>query len=439
MEALIITCSDQQVFTGGAYAIALRYAKACSVSAYHYNIVANILLVTCATHLMAVTTARHYWEHPWVSSLRVVVTTLVFIVTGFLLANQGSGSLGFPTEVPAASDQYSPMLLPAACFQTVNSHLNKEVSNAFKSGSAHAFFTGQIHGWANYLIMFMFYVVAVCCISVGRLIRRGRDKKGGRRRTFVLWLHRVFPFFFRIKKLFYLVFALYLLASIALSAWTVAISGIYVFNLRNWVDKSEWHVALLFRRTGMTCGLTATRIQKSSNGRNPENDPSTFGQLVPLLLMSLTVFTFVQIINGMPRSSPCLVAVCSPRAQSASGPSANANAASSTTRSTTPPTRATPTTAGPTPTGARPRRPRARATPPSRSSTPPQAPRPRIIAAACTTRTLPTSSSSRPTRWWSASRRSTTRPRSRSPSTIPRHPHPHPPPALRNNKRTSSL
>ncbi len=37
-----------------------------------------------------------------------------------------------------------------------------------------------------------------------------------------------------------------------------------------------------------------------SNKRNPENDPSTFGQLVPLLLMSLTVFTFLQIVSGMP-------------------------------------------------------------------------------------------------------------------------------------------
>lgn len=41
----------------------------------------------------------------------------------------------------------------------------------------------------------------------------------------------------------------------------------------------------------------SARIEKVNN-RNPENDPSTFGQLVPLLLISLTVFTFLQIISG---------------------------------------------------------------------------------------------------------------------------------------------
>jgi hypothetical protein len=46
--------------------------------------------------------------------------------------------------------------------------------------------------------------------------------------------------------------------------------------------------------------VTAYRMQLNNN-QNPENDPSTFGQLVPLLLMSLTVFTFLQIVSGMSR------------------------------------------------------------------------------------------------------------------------------------------
>lgn len=219
-EVLVVTCSDQQVFTGGAYAITLRYAKACSISAYHYNIVANILLVTCATHLMAVTVARHYWQHPYVGVLRITVTTLVFVITGVLLSNQGSGSLGFPTEIPSHMDQYSPMLLPAACFQTGNSKFDQEIKKAVKAGSAKAFFTGQIHGWTNYLIMFLFYLIAVG-VSLGRVIRRGMGRNG-RRKRFVAGLEKVFPFLFRIKRFFYAIFGLYLLAGIALSGWTVA-------------------------------------------------------------------------------------------------------------------------------------------------------------------------------------------------------------------------
>ena len=100
-ETLVITCSDQQVFTGGAYAITLRYATACTISAYHYNIVTNMLLFTCATHLMSVTIAKHYWQHPYVAALRIAITTLVYIITGVIMSNQNSSSNKFPTQVPS--------------------------------------------------------------------------------------------------------------------------------------------------------------------------------------------------------------------------------------------------------------------------------------------------------------------------------------------------
>lgn len=187
---------------------------------------------------MAVTVARHYWQHPYLGVLRITVTTLVFVVTGVLMSYQGSGSVGFPTEVPPHTDQYSLMLLPAACFQTGDFLLDDEIENAFKAGSADAFFTEQIHGWPNFLIMFLFYVIAVC-VSLGRVIRRGKAQTGKRKR-FIAWFNRTFRLSPRVKRFFYAIFGLYLLAGIALCAWTVAIATIYVFRLRRWVDMSGW-------------------------------------------------------------------------------------------------------------------------------------------------------------------------------------------------------
>ncbi len=117
----MITCSDQQIFTGGAYAITLRYLRGCEISAYHYNIVTNILLLTRATHLMSVTISRHYWEHPIVALLRVIITAAVYLVTGIMLSNQG---VGFPTEVPDVSTKDSPIFMQAACFQNTTSLLH---------------------------------------------------------------------------------------------------------------------------------------------------------------------------------------------------------------------------------------------------------------------------------------------------------------------------
>ncbi|VBB80340.1 Putative protein of unknown function [Podospora comata] len=279
LEALVISCSDQQIFTGGAYAITLRYAKACTVSAYHYNVVSNILLVTCATHLMAVTVSSNYWEHRFVGGLRLIVTSLVYVITGILLSNRGEPDLGFPTQVPANNETHSFMLLPAACFQTDGIRLGTELDKSFKVSSANEFFNGQVHGWTQFIILFLFYFLAAM-VSVGRLVRRGQDHNG-RRTRFIAWFKLNLRPLFRWKRFFYILFGLYLIAGIAVSCWTVVTSALYVFALRRWVHSSGW----------------MEPIDEELPDRIAENDPSTFGQLVPVLLISLTLFTFMQVIS----------------------------------------------------------------------------------------------------------------------------------------------
>ncbi|KAK3940418.1 hypothetical protein QBC46DRAFT_288338 [Diplogelasinospora grovesii] len=275
LEHLVLSCSDQQVFTGGAYAITLRYAKGCSISAYHYNIVANMLLLTCATHLMAATIcrSRRYWEHRLVGVLRIIVTSLVYLVTGILLSNQGSGSDGFPTEVPPADATYSPMLLPAACFQSDASHFTTTVQQSFEGTAGGLLGGGQIFGWVQYLIMLLFYAFAVV-VSIGRLLMRAgtrHGKIGKKVRERAMQSDGL-------KRFWYCLFGLYLVAGNGIAVWTVVKSAWYIIRLRSWVDGSGW-------------------LQLSGSGKNPENDPSSFGQLVPMLLMSFTVFTFLQDIS----------------------------------------------------------------------------------------------------------------------------------------------
>lgn len=114
-ETVIISCSDQQVFTGGAYALSLRFWKGCTITAYHYNVIAKMLLLTCATHLMSVAIVRHYWRYPLLAFVRVVVITGVFIVTGLLLGNQNATRAAFPTSVPTSTKANSLIMMRAAC------------------------------------------------------------------------------------------------------------------------------------------------------------------------------------------------------------------------------------------------------------------------------------------------------------------------------------
>ena len=276
LEILLITCSDQQIFTGSAYAITLRYSKGCSISAYHYNIVANMMLLTCATHLLAITVARHYWEYQFLTLVRIAIVFAVYLVTGILLSTQGSAPVGgFPTKVPAPTDTYSAMLLPAACFQSGASQFSNTVRESFTKGT---FFDNHINGWTQYLCMALFYFTALL-VSIGGLIRKGMHREASLQKRIVVWTKQKMPLLYRPKRFYDYLFGVYLTAGIALACWTIISSGLYILDLRRWVDGSGW--------------------LELSNGRNPENDPSSFGQLVPLLLMALTLFTFLQILSGM--------------------------------------------------------------------------------------------------------------------------------------------
>ncbi|KAK3948310.1 hypothetical protein QBC32DRAFT_351889 [Pseudoneurospora amorphoporcata] len=277
-EMLIISCSDQQIFTGAAYAITMRFAKACSISAYHYNVISNMLLLTCATHLLTLLVSKHYWEHPWVAGIRTVATALLYLATGILLSTQAApgSELAFPTQVPKDDEKWSTLLLPAACFQGSAAQFGNTLQQSFHG--AGLFKVGdRITGWTPFVILVLFYVLANI-VTLGRVVRAGREN-GGRREKFCKWFVELAG----TKKLKWVhriggqVYGVYLLAGLAISGYTMASSSEYIAMLRRWVDRSGW--IQLF------------------DGYNSENDPKSFGQLVPLLMITLTVFTFLQMLS----------------------------------------------------------------------------------------------------------------------------------------------
>ncbi|KAI0880169.1 uncharacterized protein GGS22DRAFT_175697 [Annulohypoxylon maeteangense] len=283
LETLILACSDQQVFTGAAYALTLRYWRGCTISAYHYNIVANMMLLSCATHLISVTIVRNYWKFPWLAALRVVAITCVVIVTGLLMANQNANTdIPFPTGIPNANETDSSIFLAAACFQN-NQHT---VSDTFKetTSSASTFFLdnlaqstprNKIQGWNLYIITVLFYGVAILA-EIIRWVRRGKSRPGikaGIAKQF----RRCCSMGTVPRKIVQNVFLIYLVGGVGLSFATTVISTQYIFGLRYWVDKSGW--------------------MERENNQNPENDAKSFGQLVPIFSSALIVFSFAQIIS----------------------------------------------------------------------------------------------------------------------------------------------
>ncbi|KAI0381695.1 hypothetical protein F5Y04DRAFT_255081 [Hypomontagnella monticulosa] len=283
LEALILVASDQQVFTGAAYALTLRYWRGCTISAYHYNIVANMMLLTCATHLVSVTIVRNYWKFPWLALLRIGCITFVFIATGLLMTNQNADTdMDFPTGIPNANETDSAIFLPAACFQvggpTALSTFRETTSSAdtfFKDNIAASTPRNKIQGFNLYIISLLYYALAIIAESI-RFIKRGEDTPGPRK-----WICDKFGMCFRAgtiqRGVMNTIYLFYIFLGVGISCAVTIISAQYIFNLRAWVNKSGW-------------------IQPE-NGQNPENDAKSFGQLVPIFSSALIVFGFAQIIS----------------------------------------------------------------------------------------------------------------------------------------------
>ncbi|KAK7457732.1 hypothetical protein Landi51_01865 [Colletotrichum acutatum] len=287
-QALVISCSDQQVFTGGAYLVTIRFWAGCSITAYHYNIVANMLLITCATHLMSVVISKNYFERFFLACLRVCFITAVFAMTGLLLSNQNaSNDLPFPTKVPPSNETESLLFYHAVCFQTGEDsieQLKHLLLDSVRNGTAaeKALFQSTpgnyIQGWNLYLVILIWYGVSIlaelgrCCYRSRRKHREAAENNGWRKHD-----NYFIKIFSGVGKISY---GVYLIGGIGICGTTVVMSSLYIMSLRRWVKTSRW-------------------LELKEGGQSEEDDATSFGQLVPIILVGLTAFTFLSILSEM--------------------------------------------------------------------------------------------------------------------------------------------
>lgn len=292
IEGIILSCSDQQLFTSGAYALCLRYSQGCSVSVYHYNIVSSSLLVTCATHLMSVTIVSKYWKHKLVACFRVLLTIALYMVTAVLLANTNTDDeIAWPVNppdknIPGRQDYETPLVPQAACFQKDKGAIFDITRQTFgRNGKNLARVLGtsipknnKVPGWNFFLLLVLWYAFAIVAEALRFFLHFSSVRRGVHHATDLVPQGRIRRIFSPSNKYLGGIFWFYQFVGACFCTVTIVITGLYVTKLRGWMNQSGW-------------------IEKNQN-TNPEYDPTTFGQLVPLLLVLLTVFTFLQLIGG---------------------------------------------------------------------------------------------------------------------------------------------
>jgi hypothetical protein len=168
------------------------------------------------------------------------------------------------------------LVLPAACFQSNQTKLVNTLGDSFEDKDSffintvlHTSPSNKIQGWNFYVLILLWYGVAIICEAV-RFLLHSRIKAAQTERRAC----GNFPW----RKFGVIIFRLYQAGGIGLSFAAVVLGFDYIMKLRAWMNRSGW-------------------IQLN-NGINPENDPTTFGQLVAIFLSALTVFAFIEIVNG---------------------------------------------------------------------------------------------------------------------------------------------
>lgn len=243
---------------------------------------------------MSISIVRNYWRNLWQSTLRVVLIFGIVLVTGLVLSNQDAEtSTKFPTTVPSENNDGS-LFLCAACYQA-DAHMGKTIQESLngleqtRKAILNDSPNNRIQGWGLYLAMLLWYLLALLVTYVRRFYHIFREygpwtaigrafipicysnwvpeKEGDtndKRQKFFKWLHTI-----------------YMLCGVALGSATAIISANFIMKLRRWAQNSGW---LQTNPMNLQVG--------------PEDDATSFGQQVPILLTLLTVFTAAQTVNG---------------------------------------------------------------------------------------------------------------------------------------------
>ncbi|KAK3651496.1 hypothetical protein LTR56_005638 [Elasticomyces elasticus] len=240
LEATIGACNDQQILTGMAYVLGAigRKGISCDISAYHWNIVADMALISAATFMVTVTVTKSFFENRLLGLLRLSLM-LVLAIRLYTMSNTNV-PYPIPNVQTTGTTNTTTLVQPAACFASdSNTVPNRDPV-------------------ATNLITIVFCALILC---VGT-------------RLVLPFLTQLFPFgrfSRRTYRRFSIVFYLVEWPVLGFGAYIIGRSCKSISDLRAYIDGT-----------------------KILGNVNPENNIHTFGQYIPLVLLALLPLTMLE-------------------------------------------------------------------------------------------------------------------------------------------------
>lgn len=236
-------CSDQLTVTGIIYAVILRTRQACELSAYHYDVVVDSLIVACMTVMLAAVSVTKFWENYWLGNLRVAGGAVLFVLTSFIMYLRKASGM----DISPAGTNAELLFLPAVCFADA-AERNPLPLNL---GADEVLFGIVVVLWTLWIFTDL-VAWAMGRFGVSNTKRRPRAvtttlRGGGWPAALTAAPFFIVPFGFGVAVLLFHV--------------------VHVYQLRGWVDNSSW--------------------LSREDGTNPEGDMFAIGQALPAALFML--------------------------------------------------------------------------------------------------------------------------------------------------------
>lgn len=308
-DEYLVSLSDTQAVTTLALLVTATFYVGCTISAYHYDLVCSLVLMSSAAHIGSLAVMHKYFDvdtckglrifWQWIRSLlRVIVVIASFVLT-FNLFHQRHKSKIFPLSIPRSGDiatnnrtHSTGLVLPAACFidhpgrlnlsdysnftaasdwtrnYTVQAPSNQSVSNGNSSVPTFAImpafsnFNSNDDLKSDGDLTALYFLIATCALTVLTSIVLVIAKNEGTCEHSFLCRHQLAHFSRCVG-----FFAIYVIACYSWNKFS---------KLQDWMNGSGW-------------------FDENDNG---ENSIESFGQLMPLILLALPVLALIEALAG---------------------------------------------------------------------------------------------------------------------------------------------
>ena len=184
-ETLLQTFSDQQLVAGYSILVGTSFA-ACDISAYHYNLVCVMVLMSLVTHINTIVNIPNFLFRGWlVGTYRLLAILAMVILSAVLFSARNTST--FPISAGPLS------ILPAVCFEARNGTSDLGLGDAygFLSSNHQSFISSPKSGFAQYGVLMGFFAFALVMLALDGMKKMCCSP--GPLKHWITWIFRLVP------------------------------------------------------------------------------------------------------------------------------------------------------------------------------------------------------------------------------------------------------